>query len=140
MNTRHYRSLRAAITLFVSFLVSVAVMRQNFLLSVFAVGTGMLFLMAVRAKARITVDERERTVREKAAQMTYAIFAPTIATGALLLLMPYQKLSPVFAKGEFIYLESLGIVFAYLGLFLIALYAVFYHYYNRKFGGSGDEE
>jgi hypothetical protein len=31
-------------------------------------------------------------------------------------------------------------VFAYLTLFLLALYALSYHYFNQKFGGGGNEE
>jgi len=57
-----------------------------------------------------------------------------------LLLVPYKKLSSVFAKGEFVYLESLGMILAYLTLFLIALYAIAYHGFNRKLGGGGDEK
>ena len=49
--------------------------------------------------------------------MAFAIFTPTIGLGSFLLLVPYKKLSSVFAKGEFVYLESLGMILAYLTLF-----------------------
>jgi hypothetical protein len=72
--------------------------------------------------------------------MTYAIFAPTIGIGAFLLLLPSKSGLSVFSKGEFAYIESLGMVFAYLTLFLIAIYAICYHFFDRKYGGSGSEE
>ena len=100
---------------------------------------GMLFLILVRSKTKITIDEREKTIREKAANITYAIFAPTIGIGTFLLLIPSRSGLAVFSKGEFIYLESLGMIFAYLTLFLISLYAISYYFYNRKFGGANEK-
>jgi uncharacterized membrane protein len=140
MNIKRYNQIRAAIGLFVGAIVSISVTQNSYLLAVIGVFTGMLFLILVRSKTKIVVDEREKTIREKAAQLTYAIFAPTIGIGAFLLILPYKDISPVFAKGEFTYLESLGMVLSYLTLFLIAIYAISYHYLHRKYGGSGDEE
>ena len=140
MERKKYNQLRVAVTLFVSVIVAMAVTRGSYLLSVVGVLTGMVFMVLVRSKAKIKVDEREETVREKAAQMTYAIFAPTIAIGAFLLLIPSKSGLSVFSKGEFGYLESLGTILAYLALFLIAIYAISYHFLNKKYGGSGDEE
>lgn len=140
MNSKKYRQIRAAVALFTGTIVSVAVAQNSYLLAVIGVLTGMLFLILVRSKAKITVDEREKTIREKAAQLTYAIFAPTIGIGAFLLLIPSYSGLSVFAKGEFVYLEALGMIFAYLALFLIAIYAISYHFLNRKYGGGRDEE
>jgi uncharacterized membrane protein len=140
MSIKRYRQIRVLIALFIGVMVSAAMTKGSYLLALVAVLTGMLFMILVRTKTKIIVDERERTIREKAAQMTYAIFAPTIGIGAVLLLLPSQSGLSVFSKGEFAYLESLGMVFAYLTLFLIAIYALSYHYFNRKFGGGGNEE
>lgn len=129
MDQRRYKQVRVVVILFVLAIVGLAVTCDSYLLAVLGVLTGMLFMGVVRSKTKITVDEREVTVREKAAQMTYAIFAPTIGIGSFFLI--------ILARGEFYYLESLGIVFAYLTLFLIALYAIFYHFFNRKYGGGG---
>lgn len=136
MDRKKYNQLRVLIAFFVLAIVGLAVVQDSYLLSASGVVTGMIFMVLVRSKVKIKIDEREKTVREKAAQLTYAIFAPTLGIGAFLLLIPYQKLSPVFAKGEFVYLESLGMILAYLTLFLIAIYAISYHYLNRKYGGG----
>jgi uncharacterized membrane protein len=140
MNIKIYRQIRAAVGLFIGAIVSVAVIQDSYLLAVIGIVTGMLFLILVRSKTRIIIDEREKAIREKAANMTYAIFAPTIGIGAFLILIPSKSGLSVFAKGDFVYLESLGIIFAYLTLFLIAIYAISYHFLNRKYGGSNDEE
>ena len=86
----------------------------------------------MRSRAKITVDERNRRSGEKAASATYGIFAATIGISAVLLLL--------FSRRGFLYLEAVGLVFAYLTLFLIALYAISYQFFNRKYGGGGDEE
>jgi uncharacterized membrane protein len=132
MDRKKYNQLRAAVALFVSTIVALAVVRNSYLLSIAGVLTGMVFMVLVRSKAKIKIDEREATIQEKAARMTYAIFAPTIGIGAFLLL--------TFSRKGFAYLESLGMIFAYLTLFLIALYAISYHFFNRQFGGGGNEE
>lgn len=132
MDIKKYRQVRATATLFIGAIVAVAVVQNSYLLATIGVLTGMLFLALVRSKTKITIDEREQTIKEKAAQTTYAIFAPTIGIGAFLLF--------IMARGQFLYLESLGMVFAYLTLFLIALYAISYHFFNRKYGGGGNEE
>jgi len=140
MKRKTFRRIRALVAVFIAALVSVSVGQDSYLLAAAAVLTGMFFLVLVRSKVNIKVDEREVIVQEKAARMTYAIFAPTIGIGAFLLLVPSRSGLSVFAKGEFAYLESLGMVFAYLTLFLIALYAISYHFLNRKYGGGGSEE
>ena len=141
MDRKKYHQLRVVVTLFVSVIVSLSVTSNSYLLALVGVLSGLLFLTLVRSKAKITVDERESSIQEKAARMTYAIFTPTLGIGAFLLLIPSQgELFPVFAKGDFLFLESLGMIFAYLTLFLIFLYAISYHFLNRKYGGGADAE
>lgn len=140
MDIKKYRQFRSAIILFIGAIIIIASYLNSYFLTLVSILTGMLFLILVRSKVKIKIDEREIAIREKAAKFTYAIFAPTIGIGAFLLLIPYQDLSPVFAKGEFIYLESLGMILAYLTLFLIAVYAISYHFLNKKYGGAGNEK
>jgi len=139
MDRKKYKRLRAIVAIFVAVIVSIAITKDSYLLAIIGVVIGMFFMIIVRSKAKITVDEREKTIREKAAQMTYAIFAPTIGIGTLLLLIPSYSGLSVFSKGEFVYLESLGMILAYLTLFLIALYAITYHFLSRKYGGGNEE-
>lgn len=132
MDIKRYRRIRAAAVLFIVGIVALAAFQGSYLLAIIGILTGMLLLSSARLKAKITLDEREQAIREKAAQATYAIFAPTIGIGAFFLILS--------ARGEFLYLEALGMVLAYLALFLVTLYAISYHFFNRKYGGGGDEE
>ncbi|MDD3532361.1 MAG: DUF2178 domain-containing protein [Candidatus Shapirobacteria bacterium] len=140
MNNKKYRQIRVLVIFFVGIIVAISLLQDSFLLSAVGIITGLLFLVLVRSKTKIRLDEREKTIREKAANLTYAIFAPTIGIGAFLLLFPTHSGLSVFAKGEFYYLESLGMVFAYLALFLIIIYALSYHFLNKKYGGGGNGE
>lgn len=140
MEAKRYKQARVIIIFFIGIVIAVSVVLNLYLLSLIGFFTGILFLSLVRSKTRITIDEREQTIREKSAQLAYAIFAPTLGIGAFLLLVPSNSGLSVFSKGEFAYLESLGTIFAYLTLFLIAIYAISYHFLNRKYGGGGNEE
>ena len=139
MDSRKYKQIRAAVAGFVACMVSVSVTIHSYILAFAAVVTGMTFLLLVRSKAKIVTDEREISIKEKAANLTYAIFTPVIGLGSFLMLLPSNSGLSVFAKGDFVYLESLGMVFAYLTLFLITIYSISYYYLSRKFGGNGDD-
>ncbi len=140
MDRKKYKQLRVIVAFFVAAIVGLAVIRDSYLLAAAGVLTGIVFTVLVRVKAKIRTDERETTVQEKAARMTYAIFAPTIGIAAFLLLLPSKGGISVFSKGEWLFVESLGMIFAYLVLFLITIYAISYHFFNRKYGGGGNEE
>lgn len=140
MNRKTYRQLRVMVAFFVGMIVSVAVGRDSYLLAVVGVITGMVFMALVRTRAKIRTDERELAIQEKAARLTYAIFAPTVGVAAFLLLLPSKGGLEVFSRGEWLYVGSLGLVFAYLTLFLITVYAISYHFFSKKFGGGGSEE
>lgn len=130
MNNQTYRRIRIFVAIFVSITVSIATTLDSYLLAVSGVITGMLFLLLVRSKTKISVDEREITIREKAAQLTYSIFTPTIGLGSFFIM--------ILSRGKFPYLESLGIIFSYLTLFLITVYSLSFFYLNRKYGGDNE--
>lgn len=140
MNRKKYKQLRVIVAFFVGAIVSLAVSRNSYLLAIIGVVTGMIFMAFARSKAKIKTDERESIIQDKAARMTYSIFAPTIGIAAFLLMLPTKGGIEVFSKGEWLFAESLGMVFAYLTLFMIAIYAISYHFFNRKYGGGGNEE
>ncbi len=140
MNRKRYRQIRIIVALFVGIIISLAVTRQSYLLATAGVLTGMVFMALVRSKVNIKIDEREVDVQEKAAKMAYSIFTPTIGILSFLLLLPAKGNLVVFSRGEWMFIESLGFIFAYLTLFLIAIYAISYHFFNKKYGGDSYEE
>ncbi len=121
-------------------IVSLAVARDSYVLAAAGVITGMLFMVLMRSRVKIKTDEREVTIQEKAARATYAVFAPMLGIASFLMLLPSKGGFTVFSKGEWLFIESVGMVFAYLTLLLIGMYAVAYHFFNKKYGGGGNEE
>lgn len=140
MKNNIYKRTRLIITTFVLAVVFLAVYTESYLLAAAGVLTGMVVLALVRSGAKIKTDERELGVQEKAARLTYTIYAPTLGISAFLLLFPSKSGLSVFRNGEWLFTETIGMVFAYLTLFLIAIYAIAYHFFNRKFGGGNDEK
>lgn len=140
MNKKRYLQIRALVALFVATMMAIAVSNNSFLLALTTVLTGMALMVLIRLQAKIKLDEREIALREKAAHLTYAIFAPTIGLGAVIMLIPTQGGFEVFSKGEFLYIESLGMILAYLSLFMIVVYSLSYFFLNRKYGGGSDEK
>lgn len=139
MNRKKYKQFRVIVALFVGAIISLATAHDSYLLAIAGVLTGMIFMFLVRTKVKIRTDERETTIQEKATKMTYVIFAPTIGITAFLLLLPSKGGIGVFSKGEWLFTESLGMVFAYLTLFIITIYAISYHFLNRKYGGGNEK-
>ena len=130
MKNKTYQRYRMGIAIFTGMIVSIAVTMKNTVLAAAGVLIGMAFMAVVRSKSKIQLDERQKMVREKAAQMAYAIFAPTIGLGSLILML---------VPKDSYFLEAIGIVLAYLSLFFIALFAIAHYFINRKFGGDGEE-
>lgn len=140
MDKKQYKLLRIIIAAFICAIVVLAIAGNDILLLGAGVITGVVFWSFLGSKGKTGFDERAVAVREKAAHLTYIIFAPTIGISALILLFPSHSGLPVFANGDFTFLESLGIVFACLTLFLIVIYAISTHFVNKQYGGGDDEE
>jgi len=75
-----------------------------------------------KTKAKLT-DERVERVSEIAAKWTYVVFTSSMAVTSLLL---------IFINQRYAFLESLGILFSYLTMFLLVLYTLFFHFFSRK--------
>ncbi len=141
MNKKKYNQFRAAVVLFMLAIIVISIWLQLYFLAVVGVFTAAIFLMIVLSQTKLAIDEREQTIREKAAHTTYAIFAPTVAICALLLLIPsHGDIFPVFAKGEFLFIESIGMILAYLTLLLVVIFSLSYYWLQRKFGGKSDQK
>lgn len=132
MDEKKHQTLRISVTIFLIALVCLAVLRTQYLLALIGAMSSILFLNVVRSSSKLVIDERDQTIREKAAQMTYMIFAPTLGLSALILLL--------VARGHYFFLESLGVIFAYLTVFLITLYTISSFFIDRKYGGDGQKE
>ncbi len=138
MHIQHLKQVRLYAMIFVGIIIGTSILLDMYVLTLISICTGILVMGLTKPKTRI--DEREKTIREKAAQFAYAVFAPTMGITSFLLLIPSYSGLAVFSRGKFAYIESLGMILAYLTLFLIAVYAVSYYFFSRRYGGGSNEE
>lgn len=140
MSIKKYKQIRLATFFFIISILLVSVLFKLYLLTIITVFTGIVFLSFAHTNNQNYVDEMQLTIQEKATDFTYSIFTPTLAITTFFLLIPTHSGLPVFSKGDFLFLETLGVIFAYLTLFQIILYSFFFLYLSKKFGGKQDEE
>ena len=133
MNQKKFLQTRLVIYLFVLLIVTFSVIKDSYLLSLIGVVTGFIFSVLARSRYKPVTDERQIFLHQKAAQTTYSIFIPTIALASAILLFPSLSRLSVFSHGEFAFIDAVGIIFAYLSLFSIVIYAVSYHFFNKKY-------
>ncbi len=140
MSIKKYKQIRLATLFFIISILLVSVLFKLYLLTIITVFTGIVFLSFAHTNNQNYVDEMQLTIQEKATDFTYSIFTPTLAITTFFLLIPTHSGLSVFSKGDFLFLETLGVIFAYLTLFQIILYSFFFLYLSKKFGGKQDEE
>ncbi len=136
MNRKTYKHLKLFISIFLALIFVLAVSQDNLTLAVVSIVIGMLFMGLARSSNDVISDEREISIQEKSARLAYAIFAPTIGLGAILLLLPAKGGFSVFAKGDWLFAEAVGVILAYLSVLLIAIYTASHYYFNHRYGGD----
>lgn len=71
-------------------------------------------------------------IQEKSAKAVLVVFILTLIIVTFLLFIPSMSGALVFSKGNFAYIESLGMIFIYQLLMLTATYFIFLYFFNRK--------
>ena len=140
MTLKKYRQTKNLVLIFLVLILLVSFSLKLFLLTGSSLLTFILFLSLISSKNQKIFDEREVSLRQQATDFTFTIFLSTISIASFLLLIPSYSGLSVFSRGEFLFLETLGVIFAYLTLFIIVLYSVSYFSFKQKIGGKTDEE
>ncbi len=129
MGLKQFSIIRLLILLAIGIIILAAFLINNLYLAIFGFLIGILFIFAVRNKYKQEIiDERVLTISGQAARWTYLYTTLIFSVFAILLIFPGQHQENAFN-------ESLGVIFSYLAIFNIALYAIFFHYFNKKHGG-----
>lgn len=125
-----YIKIRILIGLLIAAIVVIAVSVSNFYLAITGVLIGVLFMFLAKTRFKeVVVDERVVSVSGKASRVTYVIATLFFAVLGLFFILCYP--------GEHgAYMESMGILFNYVAMFLIAVYSISYYYINKKYGGD----
>jgi len=114
--------------MFIAITVSMAVSIENIYLALSAVIIGMISMFLIKRNVKeVLVDEMVQSIAGKSALMAYSIVIPVLA--ALSLILMFSDLSN---RGSETY--NLAINLSYIVLFNMAVYSLFYYYYQRKYG------
>lgn len=139
MTIKKYHQLKKGVLFFLFITFCLSFLLKIYFLSVISLLTIILFVTLLHSKGRLS-DEREITVRRQATDFTFTILVSTLAISSFILLLPLSTGWSVFSQGEYLYVESIGTIFAYLSIFIIMLYSLVYFFFNRKSGGNDNEK
>lgn len=130
MTYKSFKKIRLLIIILIAIIVATAVSINNFYLAVSGILIGLLFNILVRSKLRKKlVDERIVSLSGKAARMTYVISTLTLAILSLFLIFSGRQHQDTTT-------ETIGIIFSYIAMLNIAIYAISFRYFNKKYGGD----
>ena len=132
MNLKKYRQTKNLTLIFLALILLVSLSLKIFLLSGFSILTIILFISLISSKNQKIFDEREITLRQQATDFTFTVFLSTISIASFLMLIPSYSGLSVFSRGEFLFLETLGVIFAYLTILIIILYILSYLFLNHS--------
>lgn len=130
MTYTSFKKIRLLIIFLIAIIVATAVSINNFYLAISGIAIGIMFNLLVRSKLRKTlVDERVLSISGKAARMTYIITTLLLAACSLFLIFSGRQ-------NQEVVIETMGIIFSYIAMLNIAIYAISFRYFNKKHGGD----
>lgn len=123
---RNYQILRILVAIFVATVVGLSVTMGSIVPAVLAIVVGAMISYIYKKNTDETLeDERIVKISEKASRMAMTIFSISIAFIGLFL---------ITLKNQYPDFTQAGFTLSYAAVALLALYYVFYGYYNRKYG------
>jgi uncharacterized membrane protein len=129
MTAKTFFKLRILIGVLVAAVIAVSISINNLYLSVAGVLIGILFMLLVRSRVNgVLVDERVLSVSGKASYVAYAVATVFFAVSGLFLLDSSRRTGDLSA-------ELIGTLLCYVSMLLVAVYAISFHYFNRRYGG-----
>jgi len=139
MTLKKYRRIKQSALFFLFIIFCLSIFLKIYILSVISILAGVLFVALIHSSQELS-DEREVAVRRQAVDFTFTILVSTLAFSSFIMLLPLYTGWSVFSKGEYLYIESIGTIFAYLVISLVVLYSLAYFFFNRKSGGGDNEK
>jgi uncharacterized membrane protein len=122
----NYKILRVIIAMFVAIVVGISVTMGEIIPAILAIVIGAMISYIYKKNTNETLeDERIVKISEKASRMAVVLFSIAIAIIGLFFIT-LRNQYPDFTQA--------GYTLSYSAVALLALYYVFYEYYNKKYG------
>jgi len=123
---KNYQILRIIVAIFVGTVVGLSVTIGNILPAILAIVIGaMISYIYKKNTDEILEDERITKVSEKASRIAIVIFSISIAFMGMIL---------IILRNEYPDYTQAGFTLSYAAVALLAIYYIFYGYYNKKYG------
>jgi uncharacterized membrane protein len=121
----NYRIIRTIIALFVGIIVALSVIQESIVPAILAIVIGAMISYIYKKKTNETLeDERIVKISEKASRIAMVLFSITIAIIGLVF---------ITLRNEYPDFTQAGFTLSYSAVALLALYYIFYGYYNKKY-------
>ena len=122
----NYRILRMIVAMFVGAVAALSVISGAILPAILAIVIGAMISYIYKKRTDETLeDERIVKISEKSSRMAMVLFSISTAIIGLFL---------ITLRTEYPDLTQAGYTLAYAAVALLALYYIFYGYYNKKYG------
>jgi len=122
----NYKILRVIIAMFVAIVVGISVTMGEIIPAILAIVIGAMISYIYKKNTNETLeDERIVKISEKASRMAVVLFSISIAIIGLFF---------ITLRNDYPDFIQMGYTLSYSAVALLALYYVFYEYYNKKYG------
>jgi uncharacterized membrane protein len=122
----NYKILRVIIAMFVAIVVGISVTMGEIIPAILAIVIGAMISYIYKKNTNETLeDERIVKISEKASRMAVVLFSIAIAIIGLFFIT-LRNQYPDFTQA--------GYTLSYSAVAILALYYIFYGYYNKKYG------
>jgi uncharacterized membrane protein len=123
---KNYQILRIIVAIFVGTVVALSATIGTFLPAILAIVIGaMISYIYKKSTDEILEDERITKVSEKASRIAIVVFSVSIAFIGMFL---------IILRNEYPDYTQAGFTLSYAAVALLAIYYIFYGYYNKKYG------
>ena len=123
---KNYQILRVVVAMFVAIIVGLSVSIGALLPAILAIIIGaMISYIYKKSTDEILEDERITKESEKASRIAIVVFSISIAFIGMFLII-LRKEYPDYTQA--------GFTLSYAAVALLAIYYIFYGYYNKKYG------
>ena len=122
----NYKILRVIIAMFVAIVAGISVTMGEIIPAIIAIVIGAMISYIYKKNTNETLeDERIVKISEKASRMAVVLFSIAIAIIGLFF---------ITLRNDYPDFIQMGYTLSYSAVALLALYYVFYEYYNKKYG------
>ena len=131
MKQKQFRMISLLITMIMGAVVGFSVSIRNPALAAGVLLAGMVAMYNIKSRLEDVVeDERIHQVSQKASRVTLQIVALGLVVGGTVL---------IAMRDTYPEYTDLGFFMAYTSCGVLVLYSLLYRFYNRKYGGWGEE-